>query len=187
MDPSRVYTVRSAYRLLMSHWQISADTFLKAVWNKVVPSKVAGFVWRLAQNVPVGAAAECPGCNLVEECAEHLFFVCPVFSKVWNACFRWLGIEVAVYKECRRNFLQFQGLAWSRNINKEGWQAIWYAVIWGIWFARNHAQFKSQAICIEETVELVKIHSWEWLRSRLKSFCYPLVFRCENPALCLQC
>lgn len=57
------------------------------------------------------------------------FYECDWFSKVWQLCFRWLGVSTVLSNGMNRKFLQFYGLAGSGAVDGKGWMVIWFALL----------------------------------------------------------
>jgi hypothetical protein len=75
------------------------------LWRKDVPLKVSVFFWRLFWNrlpsksnlvrqgiIPSEAQLCVTGCGL-QESADHLFFSCDFFGKIWQFVRNWLGVN----------------------------------------------------------------------------------------------
>lgn len=140
-----------------------------------MPLKIITLVWKLAQDripskvnlihrgILQSSSHMCDGCLVVTESTDHIFFECDAFSKVWMECLGWLGIYLALYKDCRSHFNQFQGLILNRSINRDVWQ-----VIWSLWMARNNLVFKSKRRVCGKIMESVKFLSWQWIKTKKK-------------------
>lgn len=56
----------------------------------------------------------------------------------------------------------------SRRLLKAFW-LIWHAAVWSIWKERNARIFKNQAKHVDEVVDEIKVLSWYWTMSRLRT------------------
>jgi hypothetical protein len=101
-----VYTVRSAYHLQWRHQfgpttgqavhgSSSANPIWRSIWKLKIPSKIKIFIWRVLHGIlplkstlvnrHIGTSGECPICQLGLEDIQHLLFLCPVASDIWQA------------------------------------------------------------------------------------------------------
>lgn len=119
------------------------------------------------------------------ETAEHLFFTCEVFSKVWYECLRSWGLSSTLQESCKSHFSQFGGLIRGNKSQNDLWEIVWFAVIWVIWFGRNNKIFKGKNIEVGDLVEQVKLKTWLWITAKYNRFSYPLSSWCANPNGCL--
>ncbi|WOL20432.1 hypothetical protein Cni_G29237 [Canna indica] len=93
------YTVASGYKIALSKMQPDVTSPHPFPWNNIwklkVPLKIKTFLWRLLQDslptrttlqsrhVPIPTDA-CPICKHNPEDEKHLFFTCPLASRVWK-------------------------------------------------------------------------------------------------------
>lgn len=103
------------------------------------------------------ADLRCVGCNQTNESIAHLFFECNVFLEVWRKCLSWLGVEPALYADCKTNFKQFMALSTGKSDMKSNWQVIWFAGIWSIWLNRNELIFNNKRASVENMFEQVQL------------------------------
>ncbi|KAL9450649.1 hypothetical protein AB3S75_012387 [Citrus x aurantiifolia] len=92
-DISGVYSVKSAYRLLLGEVTDDARNMWKQIWKLEVPTKVRNFVWRAANNVlptVVNLRSKhvilndlCMVCNSDKETVLHLLVDCPFARTYW--------------------------------------------------------------------------------------------------------
>lgn len=193
------YTVQSAYKVIMHARGFEKDSFYKNLWNALVPLKVSCFSWKasrdrlptltnlLRRNIATQSGSMCPGCKREEETVSHIFYVCNLFSPIWMECMKWLGFQTAFHYDCKTHWYQFTGLISGNLKVRQKWQVIWYAVMWGIWLARNRIVFKGENIESAEIVELIKIHSWRWLSAKRTIPNIPMSSWFLNPLSCLRC
>jgi len=106
LDPIHGYSIRGTYRFLTSDNEPTATGATNNVWDKLVPSKVSLFAWRLLQDrIPIKSnLVRCRilqpannfcvgGCDNIETTFQ-LFIGCDVFGSVWYLVCHWLGISV---------------------------------------------------------------------------------------------
>lgn len=187
----------SAYRAIVASSNDPDDVFFRNMWVKWIPSKVLLHVWKLGHNrlptlhnlsrrgVVPGDAAVCSGYKQHLETENHLIFERSCYSRIWTACFKWIGIPTAMHNSCKDQFQQFFGLLnWSMK-NRNYWQVVWYAVVWAIWLARNNQKFNSKASELEDILESIKILSWSWIKAKGADFPYQLSSWISNSSACL--
>lgn len=154
-DPSRTFSVKSAYKLLMDLEFCLAS---RQLWMCDVPSKVTIFVWRLLQNrlptrdllltrdILVGVNnAVCVLCSSVGESGNHLFFSCDFSYNVWLDINTWTR-AVGPLQNCGvQHFLSFVGCLAGRRFRR-GRHVIWMAVVWVLWMTRNKRIFNNGVV-----------------------------------------
>ncbi|KAH1097779.1 hypothetical protein J1N35_014700 [Gossypium stocksii] len=105
-EPSGIFSVRSAYKLLKEasldpNFLIQANfkEFYKKLWNLLMPTKITITIWRISWNcIPnlvnlrskrVLTDAMYPRCGIGEEDSAHVFRQCPITAEVWQSveCF----------------------------------------------------------------------------------------------------
>ena len=77
--------------------------------------------------------------------AKHLFFSCSVSQKVWNMCYKWMGLSIVSHIKVRNNFQHFFLLnlhRWQNNV----WDGMWLAIIGEIWKHRNEVIVKRSKV-----------------------------------------
>lgn len=86
-DHSGFYTIKSACKVLTSEIVATKDMFYTSLWNRRVPTKVAGFAWKLSmeripsvvnlarRNIICSSNVSCHGCKLKDEITFHIFFL----------------------------------------------------------------------------------------------------------------
>ena len=94
-DPSGMYSIRSAYRLLSNQNRSASDgRNFQLIWKLKIPPKAAIFTWRLIKDrLPTRAnlhrrnldlqESVCPLCHIEQEEAGHLFFQCNQTIGLW--------------------------------------------------------------------------------------------------------
>ncbi|XP_024626847.1 uncharacterized protein [Medicago truncatula] len=198
LDPIHGYTVRGTYRFLTSDAEPVVEGVQKNVWHKLVPSKVALFVWRLLQDkVPTRAnlvrrnviqpnGILCAGgCGNIET-ADHLFLGCNLFGSVWYLICNWLGICYVPSCQLSDHFLQFSNMASMPRFSHTFFKVIWLASIWAIWKDRNNCIFKNAVIDPQIILEKVKRDSFFWLYSNRISLAFGFHDWWRHPLLCLD-
>jgi len=136
------------------------------------------FVWQVTQNRILSNDNLCRrgilgreklhcigGCGEIET-SIHLFFACPIVSKVWFRIAQWLCVQVVFHSMCTIHFITFTGLVCVTKYAVQGMEAIWFASMWSIWKVRNarifhHKNWDNESIvdgqCQAFIVELADI------------------------------
>jgi len=95
LEPTNIYSVRSAYKFLNDQVSVNNATLVPSLWHMDVPLKVVLFAWRLfrdrlptkdnlyLRNVLVFDAQICAGGCRLPETTSHLFLLCNFFGLVW--------------------------------------------------------------------------------------------------------
>ncbi|GKV35410.1 hypothetical protein SLEP1_g43679 [Rubroshorea leprosula] len=110
------YSTRSAYKILtMEPDGEQRHSVLKRTWNPIVPSKIAAFSWKLIQD-KIPTRGNLLRRGVIQDPAENCWGVFEQHSFL-------LKIEAV----------------------KEGWECIWFAMVWTIWLARNEKIFTGKA------------------------------------------
>jgi len=117
-DESGNFTVKSAYKCLEEPdggTQIFPFGYL---WKTKAFPNVLITAWRvllgrlptrecLSKRGVMVNTTECALCQSKEETCQHLFIECKYAVRVWNLCFRWVGIWSAQHNNLRINFEGF--------------------------------------------------------------------------------
>ncbi|GLT32030.1 hypothetical protein SLA2020_067240 [Shorea laevis] len=194
-----VYSTKTAYQALTREQGVEQQEMaLHKVWNTFVPNKIAAFSWQVLQDkIPTKMNlikrgithgiedCKCDFCGNQMEEASHLFIHCEVAHNLWNACYRWWGINSALDKDCLKVFHQHSSLI-NMTEKKEGWSCIWFAVIWTIWLARNERIFRGKEVDNNRLLELVQLRSFNWIKCRSGSCLFSLSDWFQNPLLCIK-
>lgn len=80
----------------------------------------------------------------------------------------WLEINFITPQTLFQHFECWSGEIGKKRLRKGYWLA-WHASVWVIWEARNDRIFNNLTKILEEIVEDIKLVSWQWVLSRLKS------------------
>jgi len=197
LDPIHGYTVSGTYRFLTTVDDQVVAGSLHDVWQKLVPTKVSLFAWRLLQdriptranlarrrviqpidNVCVG------GCGSVET-AEHLFIRCDVFRSVWYSVCLWICIPCVFPGAVMDHFFQFVHMVGLPRTSHYFLKVIWLACIWAIWKERNSCVFKNAVMDPFSIVERVKLNSFLWLSSNYVPISFGFNDWWRHPLLCI--
>ncbi|GAU17363.1 hypothetical protein TSUD_232390 [Trifolium subterraneum] len=198
LHPSHCYTVRSAYAFLTATDINLNEGFNRFLWLKSIPLKVNIFVWRLFLNrlptrdnlfrrgiLDASMLACATSCGRMED-VDHLFFQCPVYSRLWASVSKWMEVETAFHGTLILHSNQFCGLGGSSKSYNTLLIIIWVAVLFIIWKGRNHHIFKAGQDSLEAMVEKVKFQSYCWLKSCYVLFDYDFSFWRQHPLNCCQ-
>ena len=145
LDPINGHSVKGTYHFLTLVDAPPERGLFDDVWHKQVSSKVSIFAWRLLRNrLPTKD-------NLVRrqilhhddtvcvtvcgsiETADHLFFTCDIFSRVWFLVLHWLHLYFVPPIEIRCHLLQFCHLAGLSRCAHSFLRIIWFSYVWVIW------------------------------------------------------
>ena len=151
-DESGNFTVKSAYKCLeepVGGTQISSFGYL---WKTKAFPNVLITAWRvllgrlptrecLSKRGVTVNTTECALCQTKEETCQHLF-ICKYAVRVWDLCFRWVGIWSAQHNNLRTNFEGFP--------------------------LPQHSNF----VDVEEVFHNAQLKSWLWLKHKENNFCY---------------
>lgn len=76
------------------------------------------------------------------ESSKHLFISCPMVSKIWFECYRWMSSDFAIVlpENLSSHFWLHSAIARSKAENLI-WNIIWCYVIWCLWKKRNNYLF----------------------------------------------
>lgn len=98
---------------------MDAERALSAAWSKIVPLKVSTFFWRLWKNriptrddlmkrgILVVSQMLCPFDCEVEESVTHIFFECPIASRICCEILGWLDFAHVSHNSTMHNFFSF--------------------------------------------------------------------------------
>jgi hypothetical protein len=181
LDPSSVYTVRSAYNFITVNGPVTSEVPVSSLWHKDVPLKVILFAWRLFRDrlptknnlyhrhvIGVDAQLCVGGCGEVET-SSHLLLHCTVFGAVWHYILRWLGLLAVLPGDANSHFHQFGFLGGVAKTRRAILQVIWFAVTWEIWKERNNRIFKNKFCSITQVVDKIKSLTFTWLKGKYAS------------------
>ncbi|XP_057419179.1 uncharacterized protein LOC130713428 [Lotus japonicus] len=197
-SPDGVYSVNSSYSFLQVADLAPPNPIFNLIWHAAAPSSVVAFARRcILDRIPCFEsllkrhvissydAAVCLFCQKDIETSFHLLFSCTFALDVWYGCLNWLGISSALPMEPRAHLLQFRfGSYTSHN---QGLMTIWLAGIWTLWLSRNAKVFRQEEAIVTNALELIKLRSWQWIRTKITTFGYSIFEWYSNPLLCIQC
>ncbi|XP_057415175.1 uncharacterized protein LOC130710037 [Lotus japonicus] len=192
-----IYSVHSAYLFLQGSNSLAPDQVFSAVWKSLAPSKVKAFAWRILLDriaskenllkrrvLVVHDQATCSFCSAHLESCWHLLFSCPVSNHLWQLGANWLGMDLISASSPREHFTQFK--VGRNSTQRRASLSVWLATVWTLWLGRNSIVFRSTQFNHEEALDLVKRHSWSWIKANIKGFCYSLYDWYANPLSCIQ-
>lgn len=138
---------KKAYKIMSSPSSMVArdpiDTLiLKLIWSKISALKTSAMAWKLVQDrlptrmnlmkrniLPQNGNINGPLCNLHPVTVAHLFIECIVTSKIWYACYNWLGTLGADHFQISRHFLSFFGILSGKKSNIFA-SSLWTCIVW---------------------------------------------------------
>ena len=161
-DSKGIFTVRSAYRMLVTT-KIWREAWLEGrgdsssnarereawgrLWQLKVPSKIRVFLWRLARHsIPttdvlhrrnMAAQSACPLCGC-QDSWRHALFMCPMSSSVWA-----LAPEDLVHHLVDRMEEHPKDWLFAMNgvLNRDMFAHV-IVIMWAIWRARRKAIYE---------------------------------------------
>ena len=195
-DGEGVSTVRSAYNKLQGTLEEGVNEVFETLWKTRVTPKAQLLGWRmLLDKLPTKAKliakgillqlSLCEFCLECEETVEHLFFSCKVAQKVWNMCYKWLGLNIVSHVKATINFQHFFLL----NLNKRQnivWHGMWLAIIGEIWKHMNRVIFKQSKVDPTEIFALAQVMAWVWMKHKIPSVKFSYSDWCLSPYTCLK-
>ncbi|XP_071740661.1 uncharacterized protein [Rutidosis leptorrhynchoides] len=175
-----MYSVAEGVRVMLGSNLLLDFDWVKVVWNKYVPSKMAIFHWlSIHGGVPVkevlryrhclrdGMDDKCSKCTVSVESIQHLLLHCPWAFKVWLALFEWWNVSWVMPFDISPFSLEcYNGLGVKA---KKAWRLIGPAVYWFIWLARNDLVFNGVSKCWTVIVDSVKLKVFQWLVNARKT------------------
>jgi len=117
-DTSGVFSVKTAYERLTKSSTDGPNAIFNLLWQVKAYPNVLVTAWRaLLDKLPTktnlmrrGVMINnqlCVLCGGGNETVQHLFVECSVAQRVWNRCFRWMGIVFAQHRELTCHLEQF--------------------------------------------------------------------------------
>ncbi|KAL8509574.1 hypothetical protein ACS0TY_016699 [Phlomoides rotata] len=173
------YSVRSAYQVLLNkNSEVNQQRKeLGVVWNKLVPSKIAAFAWKLLQDrIPTmgnllrrgslnpNFSKKCRLCGNMDEETTHLFFGCHTAKNVWNKVLLWLDLDSLSSVSCKDHLEEF--VFRFNGSNKGIGNLIWQSTIWNLWLRRNATIFSGKDMSDEEVFDKIRSNTFAWLKNR---------------------
>ena len=143
---SRVYNVKSGYKLLSQEVEVSDfraqgvdNDVRKVVWGLIVQNKVRNFIWRASRNsIPVKTNLvkrkvliddSCDHCHHDPEDVLHALWQCPLLDPVWNSNPCW-NFRTSTQFSSSVDLIQYLS---KESLNLE----LFAQISWTIWFCTN--------------------------------------------------
>jgi len=139
-DPKGMFSVKSAYSLLVQHQTHEAtDNAFGLLWQSKATPKILVTAWRiLLDRLPTNdnlirrgiqvISPLCALCGLSGESSQHVFLECAQAQRVWSRCYRWIGISGANNKDIRSHFVNFS-LVYLSSTQNQVWRGLWAAIV----------------------------------------------------------
>ena len=105
--------------------------------------------------------------------------------RVWELCYRWIGILSAQHNVLNNHFESFYLIQLSNKQNMV-WKGIWAALVRCIWEHRNAVVFKQRVVDVEEVLQQAQLKSWLWMKNKANRFNYSFTDWILNPILCIK-
>ncbi|CAN1303547.1 Putative ribonuclease H protein At1g65750 [Linum perenne] len=172
---SGLYTVRSAYRILMSYLTPRDELNVHGAWNELwslhVSPKIKNLAWRLARDVVpnrtilrrrnLSVPELCGLCSLAPETNQHLFLECQFAEDCWNlADLQGLVMDLRVSTTTFTEWLMM-----VLHSVPEPRRSKVIAVLWGLWRERNQRVWSQEAWTASK-LALEGLWNWEQVQQR---------------------
>ncbi|CAI8608554.1 unnamed protein product [Vicia faba] len=92
----------------------------------------------------------------MDESSSHLFFVCPLYSTVWQKTLSWINISSALHSSAIDHLEQFTGLLGRGRVRDNKFSVIWFACIWVVWKIRIRKIFRSSNGSLDDWIEEIQ-------------------------------
>lgn len=141
---SHTYTVKKAYKVLMSSASIEANPKCEKAWHNSIPPKVSILVWRIFQDristkinlARRGVISQENTCFVgsFDEVESTTYFSSefPAFAGIWSRICKWFCVTTVLHNDWASHFDQFTGLISSDRFYLHHIAVIWFAGIWSI-------------------------------------------------------
>jgi len=190
------FSVKSAYATLAKRGRGHPVEVFQLLWKAKAFPNVLTTAWRaLLDRLPTrecltrrGVMLDsnlCVFCQIKVESCQHLFMECDVVVRVWELCYRWIGILSAQHNELNNHFESFCLVQLSKKQNMV-WKGIWAALVRCIWEHRNAVVFKQSVVDAEEVLQQAQLKSWLWMKNKAHRFNYSFTDWILNPMLCIK-
>ncbi|GKV10568.1 hypothetical protein SLEP1_g21912 [Rubroshorea leprosula] len=192
-DQNGIYSASSGYQTLSRSFSSTRGVIFNKIWNPHIPTKVSAFSWLVTQDrIPSkvnlwmrGVLRDvsmimCKMCEEGDESTRHLFLHCHIANILWGRCCCWWGVEGVLAESCSKAFVQHEGWFKDKRL-REGWEVIWFAVIWTIWLARNGKIFNNETVDTDQLFQLIQARSFIWLKERKRGHKFSLSDWLQGP------
>ena len=115
----------------------------------------------------------------------HLFMECGLALRVWDMCYRWIGIFSVQHNVLKSHFESFL-LAQASNKQNMVWKGIWATIVRCIWEHRNSVVFKQRVVDAKEVFQKAQLKSWLWMKHKVERFNYSFMDWILNPMSCIK-
>jgi len=168
-DEYGCFSVKSAYELLAkSDVGLQKEVF-SILWKVKTSSNELLATWRaLLGRLPIREGLNrrgiminttwCALCLVKEESYQHLFVECICARRVWNMCFKWIGILFVQHNDMAAHFEGFTLINGSKNQNMV-WKGVWTTVVRSMWEHRNAVVFNEGVVDEEEVFHKAQLKS----------------------------
>ncbi|GAB4841386.1 hypothetical protein Ancab_039697 [Ancistrocladus abbreviatus] len=174
------YTTRSGYDQLIGQRTMDSDSLFIHIWNKLIPLKVGGFLWKaLHYSLPTrtnlrhrkilahDALVACAWCQHSNETEDHILLKCAVSSRVWTLFLNWWQLQTVVGDHWWS--MVHVGIMGQHRRMHNLWFLTVAAVVWTLWLDRNSVIFRGSFADPKRIFETVQLKSFHWLTARGKS------------------
>lgn len=139
----------------------------------MIQSKVATRAFLVNRGLINENEGYCIFCNENEESVNHLFVHCKYSWKVWCFCLEWWGL-VWVCPSSMSQVMEWWFLSRKKDVKDGLWLALFYAVTWSIWMARNESLFRGRIFHWVEITEIAIYRASLWVKSKFEDIPYSI-------------
>jgi len=190
------FSVKSTYEFLAKSERGSQKEVFSILWKTKTFPNVLITTWRallgrlptrlgLSRRGIVLNTTMCALCLVEEESCQHLFVECKCAHRVWNKCFKWIGIFSVQHKDIA---IHFEGFSLSNGSKKQNmvWRGVWAAIVRSLWEHRNDVVFNEGVVDEDEVLHKAQLKSLLWLKHKGHNFCYSFSDWVMNPWSCIS-
>ncbi|KAL9443990.1 hypothetical protein AB3S75_017211 [Citrus x aurantiifolia] len=155
LDPSGMFTVRSAYASLCYHHLADHDRIWKLPWSWKGPQSIRLFLWQLMHGKlkthdelarrHINVSESCDRCGGAVEDILHALRDCYCINQVWRKL-----VPMATHNAFFNSNLREWIAGNLRNKWKIAfslpWECIFGVVVWRLWFWSNHFSFEGKLV-----------------------------------------
>ncbi|KAI8558470.1 hypothetical protein RHMOL_Rhmol04G0096400 [Rhododendron molle] len=129
-------------------------------------SKVATRSVLLGRNlIPEGQSTLCPFCLLHLETPQHLFLHCHFLWDVWSQILEWWHLRWVCPASLEAHFEWWMESRF-RNLEKNLWEATFFATMWSLWLARNDYVSNNASSGAGVVGERIKARVAMWIKAK---------------------
>ncbi|XP_057774917.1 uncharacterized protein LOC130993898 [Salvia miltiorrhiza] len=175
--PNGLFTVNSAYKAIrqarLENGINCEQMDFKKLWKAPAHHKMKTTAWRIFKGrlatcdnltrrniLAANSTSDCILCKAQLEDLNHLFFSCQITMELWKEILSWIGIQTALQRTAKENFLAFSNL--GDKADNHFLSSVWICVVWSIWKARNDCIFSQASWNKSKVVTEIKTRTLSW-------------------------